>query len=426
MDSIFRGCGFYPADILVPRGCDMTKWSVVACDQYTSQPEYWSEVEKEVGDAPSALKLMLPEIHLGSADEKQRIAAIRRHMQNYLDGGVFRQMEDSLVYVERTLSDGRTRRGLVGAVDLEDYDYHAGASSLIRATEGTVLERIPPRVRVREGAPLEMPHVMVLIDDPGRTVIERAARDREEFEPLYDFDLMQGGGHIAGWRVCGEFLAPVAQALRVLTSPEEFARKYGAAGKPVMAYAMGDGNHSLATAKRCYERLKAKLPPRQAARHPARYALVELVNLHDDSLDFEPIHRVAFDIDPEKLLRAFFDFYPQAKGGEGPGHRMEYVHAGGGGVLSCACPETALAVGCLQNFLDDYIARNGGRVDYIHGDDVARELGRRPGSIAFLLPAMGKGELFPSVIADGVLPRKTFSMGNAQDKRFYLECRRIG
>lgn len=424
MNEKFKKIGFLPADILLPQGCDMTKWSVVACDQYTSEPEYWENVRQFVGSSPSTLHLMLPEAELNKDDVKQRIDAINKNMDRYLDEGVFREIKDSFVLVERTLNGGEVRTGLVGAVDLENYDYNKGASSLIRATEGTVLERIPPRVRVREGASLELPHVMLLIDDPEHTVIEPLAAKKRNFETLYDFDLMCDSGHIKGYRVSGSALDGIVDALERLSSPEVFNKKYGVENRPVLLYAVGDGNHSLATAKACWERVKKTLPKGQTE-HPARYALVELVNIHDASLKFEPIHRVVFNVDPKKLIDAFLRFYPSAKLGEGEGQRIEYVSAAGRGVLTVEKPDSGLAVGTLQNFLDDYLKKNVGSVDYIHGKDVVETLGKKPGNIGFLLPSMGKSELFKTVITDGVLPRKTFSMGRACDKRFYLECRKI-
>ncbi len=302
----FDGLGFYPADILLPQGVDLTRWSVVACDQFTSQPEYWRAVEETVGDAPSTLRLILPEAELGGPDEEERIRAIDRTMEEYLDRGLFRTVEDALIYVERTQSDGRVRHGLVGMVDLEQYDFTPGSGALIRATEGTVLTRIPPRVRVRKDAPVELPHVMLLIDDPDGTVIgPLTARSGEK---LYDFDLQQGGGHLAGWRLTVDQMDGVAEALAALCAPAEMERKYGMGGAAPLLFAVGDGNHSLATAKRCYEDLKAVTPEDQWAGLPARYALAEVVDLHDEALQFEPIHRVVFGVDPDAVLRAFREF----------------------------------------------------------------------------------------------------------------------
>jgi hypothetical protein len=418
----FEGLAFRPADILIPKS-GFEKWSVVACDQHTSEPEYWENTRDIVGDAPSTLRLVLPEAWLGGEeDNARRVAAINARMRSALSGGLLRELPGALILVERTLTTGRTRRGLVGAIDLEKYDYAAGSESLIRPTEGTVLERIPPRVRIRRGAPLEIPHIMMLIDDPDDTVIGPAARRAESLEKLYDFELMQGGGRIRGFLADGTAAEEAAAALRNIESEEHFAEMYGKGRGPVMAYAVGDGNHSLASAKRCWELIKAELTPAEALTHPARYALVELVNLHDESLGFAPIHRVVFGVDPEKLLGELFRYYPQASVGTGdPG--AGYAYAGGSG--SFCFGREGLPAGLIGEFLDDYTARRGGSVDYIHGEDVARRLGMGSGAVAFLLPAMRKDELFSAVLRDGSLPRKTFSMGRAQDKRYYLEARKI-
>lgn len=418
MRAPFDALGFGPGEVLLPQNCPMENWSVVACDQYTSQPEYWQRVEERVGTAPSALRLILPESQLGREDVAERIAAVHATMDDYLDRGQLRELGESMVYVERTLSSGKVRRGLVGKADLECYDFRPGASSLIRATEGTVLERIPPRVKVRQGAALELPHVMLLVDDPQGTVIRALAGQTDRMELLYDFELMEEGGHLRGWRLNEDQLAQVADALTALADQKTFQTRYHAPDKPVLLFAVGDGNHSLATAKTCYEQDKSN--PR------ARYALAELVDLHDEALEFEPIHRVLFQVEPQAVLEAFKAACPGAYEGRGEGQVIEYIHAGGAGAITVPQPECQLAVGTLQRFLDGYLeAHPQAGIDYIHGDDVTRDLGVQPGNLGFLLPGMGKGELFPTVIFDGVLPRKTFSMGEAQDKRFYLEARRI-
>ena len=420
---------FRPADILLPRDCDLSLWSVVACDQYTSQPEYWQRVEERVGRAPSALRLILPESCLEGPDVETDIMEINTTMSRYLREGRFQEYPDSLFYVERALDSGAVRRGLIGMVDLEQYDYEPGSGAPIRATEGTVLSRIPPRVAVRKNAPIELPHVMLLADDPDRTVIEPLSERTGEMEPLYDFELMERGGHIRGWRLTGEQKEQVFTALSALADPAVFRNRYHLVEDlPVLLFAVGDGNHSLATAKECYERAKKLTPPDQWDKLPARYALVELVNLHDDSLEFEPIHRVVFGVKPEELLDALADFYPGLIQGRGVGHVFSYVASRWSrGELTVPHPRQQLPVGTLQTFLDDYLTgRPGARVDYIHGADVAQKLAlEREDAVAFLLPPMGKEELFPTVIHDGVLPRKTFSMGEAHDKRFYLEARRI-
>lgn len=417
--------GFGPADILLPQNCDLTKWSVVACDQYTSQNDYWERVAQTVGDAPSTLKLILPESQLEDGHFEEHVADINRTMDEYLDQGLFRTLPNALIYVERWLDNKKLRRGLVGVVDLECYDYNAGSSSLIRATEGTVITRLPPRVAVRRNASLELPHIMVLVDDPDKQLIEHLTYETDRMEEIYDFDLMERGGHITGYLVPEDLQADVCEILNALARPHDFARKYDAKGKPVLLFAIGDGNHSLAAAKAAYEEKKQHTPQEQWADLPARYALVELVNLHDESLEFEPIHRVCFDVDADELMKDFLAAYPGAHYGEGEGHTITYVFDTEVGKITIPKPTAQLPVGTLQDFLDQWMQTHSGRIDYVHGDDVTWELGRKPGNIGFLLPAMGKDELFKTVIFDGALPRKTFSMGEAHDKRFYLEARKI-
>ena len=427
MNEKFQKLGFYPADILLPKDADMTKWAVVACDQFTSQPEYWQAVEETVGDAPSTLRLILPEAKLNDPDVDAHIADINGAMNRYLAEGVFQTLPGSLFYIERTQSDGKVRHGLIGMVDLDQYDFTPGSGALIRATEGTVLSRIPPRVAVRKNAPIELPHVMLLADDPGRTVIEPLSGQTAEMRPLYDFDLMERGGHIRGWELTPAQWEQTVCALAALADPDAFNARYRTSGLPVMLFAVGDGNHSLATAKECYERQKKLCPPEQWDSLPSRYALVELNNLHDDSLEFEPIHRVVFGADPDALLDAFSAFYPDSSRTDHlEGHQLTWVAGDQEGTVSVPQPSAQLPVGTLQRFLDEYLRSHPeARVDYIHGADVVRSLAAQPNTVGFLLPAMGKEELFPTVIHDGVLPRKTFSMGEAHDKRFYLEARRI-
>ncbi len=424
MQVSFDDLPFRPADILLPQNCDLSLWSVVACDQYTSQPEYWQRVEERVGRAPSALRLILPESSLEGPQVETDIMDVNNTMSRYLRENRFTCLPDAMIYVERRLDSGRLRRGLIGMLDLEQYDYEPGSPARVRATEGTVLSRIPPRVAVRKNAPIELPHVMLLCDDPETTVIEPLSAQTGEMEKLYDFDLMERGGHITGWKLGPAQLQAVHAALAALADPAAFRARYGT-DQPVMLFAVGDGNHSLATAKECYERQKRFTDPARWPSLPARFALCELVNLHDASLEFEPIHRVVFRTEAQKLLDTFLSAFPGAHLGRGEGHTIEFLYADGAGCVTVPAPTAQLPVGTLQSFLDDYLARNPGRVDYIHGDNVARDFGAKQGNIAFLLPAMGKGQLFPTVIHDGVLPRKTFSMGEAHDKRFYLEARKI-
>lgn len=415
--------GFSAADILLPKHVDMTRWSVIACDQYTSQPNYWERAAQMVGSSPSTLHLVLPEVYLEQDDVDRRIAQINASMRAYLDSGLFRVLNDSYVYVERTVAPGRVRRGLVGKIDLEQYDYSADSRSLVRPTEGTVESRLPPRMRVREQAPLESPHIMVLIDDALHTVIEPLQKQKNAMEPLYDFDLMADGGHIAGWRVAGDLCAQVDAAMLFLLSGQQCCRGVCRECAPPMLIAVGDGNHSLATAKACWEKIKPTLSERERRVHPARYALAELVNLHDGALAFEPIHRVLFDVDPNSVL----DALQKQLGACADGQGQVFTYAAGGrtGRLVVANPPSPLAAGTLQGFIDGYLAAHGGTVDYIHGGDVVMELSKKPGAIGFLLPAMEKSQLFSAVREGGALPRKTFSMGHAYEKRFYLECRKI-
>ena len=418
MNEKFKKLGFYPADILLPKDADMEKWAVVACDQFTSEPEYWERVEKNVGDAPSTLRMILPEAELKAPDVEQRIEKINAAMDDYLGRDIFKELKDSLVYVEREQSDGKIRHGVIGMVDLDAYDFTPGSGALIRATEGTVLERIPPRAKVRRNAALELPHVMLLIDDPDKTVIEPLTAQASGMEKLYDFELMEGGGRIRGYKLSDAQLDAVADALTGLCTDEAMQKKYGVSGVAPLLFAVGDGNHSLATAKACREEQRGK-------NELAKYALVEVVNNHDDALQFEPIHRVLFGVDAKDFIAEFKKFYPNAHEGKGEGHVIEVASEAFDGFLTVPDPKVQLAVGTLQAFIDAYLKSHGGEVDYIHGDDVTRQLGRKSGNIGLLLPAMGKEQLFKTVMADGVLPRKTFSMGHAQDKRYYIEARKI-
>lgn len=415
---------FKKADILLPKDADMTKWAVVACDQYTSEPKYWEEVENIVGDSPSTLKITLPEIYLEQDNVPERIQKINKEMENLLNNNFFKVLPDSLVYLERTCADGKVRKGIIGKVDLEDYSYEKGSEPLIRATEGTVLERIPPRVKVRENALLELPHVMLLIDDEKKEIIESLTDKVSKNDLVYDFDLMQNGGHAKGYKIPDDLVENIFNKMEELADKDNFERKYNVQGKGVLLFSVGDGNHSLATAKACYENLKKTMPKEEYLNHPARYALAEIVNLHSDALEFEPIHRVVFGVNPEKMIEEFRKFYNLSKE-PGSGQKITYMYKGVEETVYILNPKSNLAVGSLQKFIDEYIKENGGKVDYIHGDDVTRSLGTEEGNIGFLLPKMEKTDLFKTVILDGALPRKTFSMGHSYDKRYYLEARKI-
>lgn len=414
---------FTSADILLPRDAEYEKWAVIACDQFTSESEYWQETEKMTEGAVTALDLILPEIYLGEADVDKRIDKIAANMYGYLDSDVFEEHKNALIYVERIQTDGVLRAGVVGAVDLEEYDYSKGSASQIRATEATVTERIPPRIKVREKAPIELPHIMILIDDEKKALIEPLAEHKDDMKKLYDFELMQGGGRLAGWLLTDALRDELLEKLAKFSEKEAFEKRYGLADTAPLTFAMGDGNHSLATAKAYYEKLKAANPDKDMSSHPARYALAEIVNLHSPALDFEAIHRIVGTADIDQMMAKMTDelglseepaeqSFVTVRGGE---KKKLYVHK----------PTSKLTVGSLQNFLDKYLAENGGDIDYIHGTEVVEKLAADGKKIGFVLPDMGKEQLFPTVIADGALPRKTFSMGHARDKRYYVEARKI-
>ena len=498
--------GLKPDDIYLPaEGIDLRRWAVVACDQYTSQPEYWRRVEAYVGARPSTLHIVQPEIDLERAGA--RIPAVHRAMREYLSNGTLvRAVRNGFTLTERTTASG-ARLGLVAAVDLEEYDFTPGSGAMIRATEGTIRERIPPRLRIREGAPLECPHVMLLLDDPARTVIEPLHARLRETAPLCDFELMENGGRLRVWGVEGNALAPVSDALSAL-----WERSDG------FLYAVGDGNHSLATAKARWDALKPALSPGEAQTHPARYALAEIVNLHSPALAFEPIHRVLFGADMEDLVSAYRAHLasrgmkltavePLSSRASGtkpaepssscacgmkpvepssscacgtkpaeppsfPASRMKLAESSS----SCACgakpaepssfpasgmkpaepsssacgmtptdeaeltfvsgnarasyrvgnPENPLPVAVLQPFLDEYLhSHPAARIDYVHGAAAVESLCQTPHTTGVLLPAIDKSALFPAVRQGGALPRKTFSMGEPDEKRYYMECRKI-
>ncbi len=434
----YPSVGIQVADILLPRpGTDLSRWAVIACDQFTSQPDYWQAVAELVGDAPSTYHMILPEVMLGTPAETERIQTTQATMRRYLAEELFIRRE-GLLYVERSVA-GKTRHGLMLALDLEHYDFNKGSQTLIRATEGTILDRLPPRIRIRQGAPLELPHILVLIDDPQKTVIEPIAAAAPGLPQIYDFELMLNSGHLRGWHVNNPALeAQAVRALEALADPTFFQQRYGVDdSKGVLLFAVGDGNHSLATAKSIWEQLK----PQVGMNHPARYALIELENVHDEGLEFEPIHRVLFDVkqDLHTALQAHFGnqlriqpvenaqaMVTGVKAQTGTEQAFGIVSAQGYAIAHIANPTSNLPVGTLQSFLDTWMQAGGaGKIDYVHGEDVLCELGQKPGHVGFYLPAMPKHDLFKTVILDGALPRKTFSMGEAIEKRFYMECRAI-
>ena len=434
----YTDIGVLVPQVYLPKaGTDLNKWAVIACDQFTSQPEYWQKVQDWVGQAPSTLNLVLPEVFLEKPGELERIQSIQSNMRDYLDKGLL-QPREGLIYVERSVA-GRTRKGIVLCLDLERYDFNKGSTSLIRATEGTIVERLPPRMKIRQGAALELPHILVLIDDPKRTVIEPLGTAKLSLEKLYDFDLMLGSGHLNGYAISQALETQVISTLRELAKPDVFAEKYSVGKEtPVLLFAMGDGNHSLATAKAVWEKMK----PQVGMEHPARFALVEIENVHDEGLEFEPIHRVVFGLKQSvfaSLTEHFgqdFAYEPvktseeminKVDGARGPKQAIGLIVGGKGfGVVEINHPASNLPVGTLQAWLDIYMKAGGAeKIDYVHGQEVVCKLGAQAGNAGFYVPGMDKSDLFKTVILDGALPRKTFSMGEAKEKRFYVEARKI-
>jgi len=436
--SLAEQIGVKIPDILLPiPEINLQKWAVIACDQFTSQPDYWQQVSDFVGDAPSTLHMILPEVWLNSPDVDMRIRRTQEAMQQYLSEGLLAG-QSGMILVEREAS-GKTRTGLMIALDLEAYDYHRGSQTLIRATEGTILERLPPRMHVRRGAPLELPHILVLYDDPDFSVLSPVLESKANLPICYDFDLMMDSGHLTGrWVDQPELLDAIIQALASLIAPQTYAQKYNQPeGNTPLLFAVGDGNHSLATAKAIWEELK----PHVGLEHPARYALVEIENLHDPAIQFEAIHRVLFNGDPNFIIDLQTAFTPEIHLSTlpnfetlkqmvleqtGPSQKIGLLSEEGFTLIELTQPQHNLPVGSLQNFLDAYLAEHTQtRIDYVHGDDVLNTLSQRPGNVGFYLPPISKNAFFKTVIDEGALPRKTFSMGHAKDKRFYLECRRI-
>lgn len=407
MRNSFDGLCVKPGDFYLPEKQYMPLWPVVACDQYTSQKEIWEQMYIETGDQPSALKLIIPECFLDRSDSM--VPGICGEMDRYLMDGILRSAGRGMVLVKRTVSTGE-RWGLVVTVDLENYSYEPGTRPLIRPTEGTVKERIPPRLKVRKDASLELSHILLLIDDRSDRVLGPLKTNTASLPVLYDQDLTAYGGHITGWAVQDEKqLNAVAEA---------FAALRQALPENGILIAVGDGNHSLATAKAHWENVKKGLTPAEQAAHPARYAMAEINNIYDDALVFEPIHRVVFDTDEETLMQALRPAGLAETEGEPD---VSIVTAQGIRHYRITRPLHTLPVGTVQQLLD----RAQLKVDYVHGQDAVLGIVREGHALGILLPAMDKGLLFPSVTADGPLPRKTFSMGNANEKRYYMEARKI-
>ena len=411
---------FSASDILIPRTEDMQAWAVIACDQHTSEPEYWQKAEAIVGKQPSALRLVLPEIYLKEGGVEERVVEINKCMEQYKADGMFREYPDSYCYVERILSNGRTRHGIVGKIDLEQYDCSPDSQSLVRPTEGTSSDRLPPRIKVRENALLELPHIMVLIDDPDRQVVEPLRQAKDTMELLYDFDLMQNGGHIKGWLAGDNEKNQVDQAFDCLC--RKTLETTGSLNAPLII-AMGDGNHAFATAKACWEKVKKTLSHSQRDNHPARFALVELINIYDEGMEFEPIHRGVFGVEPEKFIQALYERFDISE--QGYGQVFEYMIKDVRKRIGIMNPTSQLTAGTIQGFIETYINENGGSVDYIHGENVVEKLCTGGDMVGIILPEINKDSFFTSIRVDGPMPKKSFSLGSADDKRFYLVARMI-
>ncbi len=435
----FSKVGMIIPNILMPRkDINLQKWAVVACDQYTSEPEYWDSVAQEVGSSPSTLNLIFPEVYLEDDDKEERIKHINAAMKEYLSQGILEDQGQAFFLVERKTPDTPTRWGLMAALDLEQYDFSKDSTSLIRATEGTILDRIPPRKEIRKNASIELPHIMVLIDDPEKTVIEPFTRNASSLEKVYDFDLMKNGGHITGYKIENESsLHQIADALEKLSDPSAFSKKYG--NNDVLLFAMGDGNHSLATAKSVWEDTKrTHSGDGDVMQHPARWALVEIENIYDEGLVFEPIHRVIFNSDFNQFTQELEKIGPveftslsttdevmkRVSTDEGR-HIIGYVDGERIGVFTVKEPNSTIAAGTAQEAIDSLVQQENTTVDYIHGQKSTENIGRKPGNFGIFLPALDKSDFFRTVIHDGALPRKTFSMGEANEKRYYVEARKI-
>lgn len=426
-----------PKIYLPTKGVDYSKWAVVACDQYSSEREYWEDVKAFTKDDPSSLNMVFPECYLEDTDKAERIKKIQLAMKNALDKGLLKELEPGFVLVERySPFEKQPRKGLVIAVDLEAYRFGKDVTSLIRPTEGTIVERLPPRMDIRRGAPLELPHIMLLIDDPDRSIIEPLYAKMAELEELYNFGLMMGAGRVRGAFVSSDKdMDAIAKALEKIADAKAYKAKY--ASDHVLLFAVGDGNHSLATAKSVWEEIKKGLGEHEKADHPARFALVELVNIYDEGLPFHPIHRVLFKADEAGLFAdikaagGLFEAMPwenavASTDEESSEHRFAFVSEKQSGLVRFEKPKAKLAAGTIQEILDAHLkARPTTVIDYIHGSDSLKMLAKKPGNLGLYLPPIDKGSFFATVIKDGVMPRKTFSMGEAPEKRFYIEARKI-
>ena len=427
MDNDLKGLGIAIPSILLPdEKTNMKKWAVVACDQFTSDAKYWSDVEKTVGNAPSTLHMILPEIYLKDDDVAARIDFAKQTMVDYIEEGILKELSPGFILVERTIS-GKVRRGLMAAVDLDEYDFSKGSKSVIRATEDTLIERIPPRVKIREGAAVELPHVLVLMDDPEDTVIGTLSRAKAELKEVYNFDLMQNGGHIAGYFCANENINN-----RVLEAASKLTLHDG------MRFCIGDGNHSLATAKTVWENAKKYLSEEELATSPLRYALVEIVNIRDEAMSMMPIHRAITKVSPAHCIQRVCDILNEKglgaklmfmrntsrfKQGDDP-YTIYVKTKQTTGKIEITKPSHPLAVGDIEPALEQYLSENpSSSIEYLHGDSQFNEFSLMYDTVAFYMPNVDKANFFHTVIQCGVLPKKTFSLGEANEKRYYIECR---
>ncbi|WP_191017736.1 DUF1015 domain-containing protein [Treponema zioleckii] len=431
----FEKYGVQIPEILLPKSVDLSTWSVIACDQYTQDKDYWKKAAEIAGKNPSALNLIFPEVYLNEADKDERIRLIQKTMKDYLASDIFESSEEA-VYIERKTEYGRVRKGLVIAIDLEKYEWKPDSKAFIRATEATVPERIPPRMKIRNGAALELPHIMLLANDAEDALVGGTGKLAKKSNPIYDGDLMQNSGHITGWAVRGkDSETQIENALATL------AKNGTDSDGNTFLFAVGDGNHSLATAKAVWDLHKESLSEDERKTSPVRFALVEIVNIYDEGLTFEPIHRVIFNQDSEKLV----SFVQEKLGGNvktfasekelesfvadksASGARYGFI----AGEMFCVLDTsiTDLAIAALQPVLDEYLDLNHADkkndIDYIHGTEDVVKLGKQPSSLAILLPPIAKDSFFATINGRGPLPRKSFSMGEASEKRFYVEARRL-
>lgn len=429
----FEEMGIKIPEILLPKNLDVSTWSVVACDQYTQDREYWNSAEKTVNGKPSTLNIILPEVYLGDSDKPERIKKIRKTMNEYLENGIFSEPKKEFVYVERTTAYGRVRRGLVAAIDLETYEWKPFSKALVRATEATIVERIPPRMEIRRGAPLESPHIMLLVNDPEKSLVEGTGACVSKNNPLYSGNLMQNSGSIKGWEVSSD-----ADVEYVRGALEKLAEKNTSSDGSVFLFAVGDGNHSLATAKAVWDEYKKSNPNEKDS--PVRYALVEIVNIYDSGLTFEPIHRVVFDADPKKIIEklaqkldATVKTLSSASELEnsvkksGANFGFVFTKNGAQEFVLLETKITELAVAHFQPILDEILKSEfpSSKIDYIHGSQEVFRLGSKENAVGILLPLVAKDSFFATINSRGPLPRKSFSMGEADEKRFYLECRKL-